>query len=81
MFGGGGGSVPSYFVEVTEEEDVASYGGLGQEHCLLYFDVGGKEIGGGGKVEAKKELRHFLVAGFVGWVILEVVFQVNCKNV
>ena len=38
MFGDGGGSGPSYLEEMMEEEDVVGDGGLGQEHCLLFFN-------------------------------------------
>ena len=49
MFGGGGGSGPSYIVEVMGKEDVVGDGGLGQEHCLLFFNGGGEAVRGGGK--------------------------------
>ena len=49
MFGGGGGgSGPSYLVEVIGEEDLVGDGGLVQEHCILFFDGGGKAVRGGG---------------------------------
>ena len=51
MFSGGGGSGSTYFVEVAEEEDVASDGGLCQEHCLLFSNGEGKAVGRCAKAE------------------------------
>ena len=51
MLGGGRGSGSTYLVDVVEEEDVVSDGGLYQEHCLLFFDGRGKAVSGCGEIK------------------------------
>ena len=51
MFGGGGGSGPTYLLEMVEKKDVVGDGCMGKEDCLLFFNGGGKTGRGGGKVE------------------------------
>ena len=51
MFGVGGGSGPTYLLEMVEKKDVVGDGCLGEEECLLFFDGGGKTGTGGDKVE------------------------------
>ena len=56
VFGGGGGSGFSYVVEVVEDDDVVSDRGLGNKHCLLFFDGGGQTVSRGGDPKANKQL-------------------------
>ena len=76
MFGGGGGSSPTYLLEMVQKKDVVCDRCLGDKYCFLFFDGGGKTSRRIGKVERVEDLIYFLVACFIGWVVFEMILPV-----